>query len=826
MLENVDTETKSVDKLEQVYLYDRLYLKDIASVRLHHALASVDVFTLKELIAFIKKNGERHLLKIRNFGRTSLDEIYQILGRFGISIDNINYIEEITEQTSSVEEMPVSSPGIGIPYISINSLNISSRAQNILASMQIFTTKDLVEYCYIHNFADLKKMRNIGVSTLDEIMNLLAIIQNKNRWHELMSLCGNSEEKLQICVLTNPFDNLFPSFNEAEREAAYELLQSFYTSALKDLSARTRHIICEYLPSFKDVLSQTSVLSNGEYKRYRNCGGKTWKEIEVFAGKIYKEIARIRELPIGHVATAQILNNLSFLDTNQEDREFIVSFYSSNGYYPMFYILSKLIVNSNDRYDILYRQTTGIMCSPTHIRDVAKMQNISYERVRQILSKNRFSNRELMESELWIPYHLDTLQYLSEDNDLYHKVIATEHLDGLSFDGFCSLCNLISPFKKFIINGHTYFFSKSVYGCFDVKSSFADIETTLNKRVTKDISIPVSAFVNEYWIDTAPYYASQIVSIIEKIITDNFDVCIDQQHNITLFQNTIDVGTELYSIIEDNGSPMNIEEIFDVFKSKFPDHRYANSSALRPHLIGTKGICPIGKTSCYSIDKWNLYTGTIRDLIFETLETSDRPLTAEELLPYIQTEYDTTPKSIRSTVVSDKSGKFCFFKNGYIGIAGKSYDSQYCPIIRRANNKLRRSFNESLEEFERYLQSHHHIPISTGTEEEQVLYRWYNNVINKCLALTPEKEADFEAMISRNADYMVNGTEYAFFRRCDDYKVFLEENMELPNNETDAALYNWFLKNLKIYSSFEDRRKVYFSDLLEYIEAYGFVVNC
>ena len=117
------------------------------------------------------------------------------------------------------------------------------------------------------------------------------------------------------------------------------------------------------------------------------------------------------------------------------------------------------------------------------------------------------------------------------------------------------------------------------------------------------------------------------------------------------------------------------------------------------------------------------------------------------------------------------------------------------------------------------------MPSIRGSEEEQYLYRWYSNVIYKCLSITEEREQDFKAMVERNSKYMVNGVEYAFYRKCDDYKVFIDENMELPSIKTNATLYNWFHKNYKGYTKFEDRRKGYFEDLISYIESYGFVIH-
>ena len=79
-------------------------------------------------------------------------------------------------------------------------------------------------------------------------------------------------------------------------------------------------------------------------------------------------------------------------------------------------------------------------------------------------------------------------------------------------------------------------------------------------------------------------------------------------------------------------------------------------------------------------------------------------------------------------------------------------------------------------------------------------------------------------LLERNADYLVTATEYSFYRYCEEFKAFIEDNMEFPTLETDSAKYGWFNKNMKIYKDFEDRRKAYFKDLIEFLYTYGFEV--
>ena len=64
--------------------YNDIKIRDIGSVRLTNALASIGILTLDALLRFIKDNGVEFLLRVRNFGKNSLCEIYQILESFHI----------------------------------------------------------------------------------------------------------------------------------------------------------------------------------------------------------------------------------------------------------------------------------------------------------------------------------------------------------------------------------------------------------------------------------------------------------------------------------------------------------------------------------------------------------------------------------------------------------------------------------------------------------------------------------------------------------------------------------------------------------------------
>lgn len=824
-----------IEEYLQSQNFDNVLINSIASVRLTNALRHEEILTVKDLLLHISEYGIDSLKNLRNIGRKSqkeLDEIITNIIQFIPQSEDDRPVEIDDNKDSSLERhkltiIPNSSSFVGIPKFSIHNLAISNSTSLYLQSQDIHWTNELYEYCKTHSLADLynQKLKSISI---DEIVELASILTDRQTQSKLVSkLKGEINLKQLLGEFAFYFDESFIEISKEDSVVINMVLQKYYTSKLDAISTRTNSIIKKYNLTHRDLyvlhlLPKTYV---HDVSCPKQCGINSWSEIIKLSKDINDKLRELIGINTDELQMSLISICFPTIGHNQKIAKIIHNHYYEYGYLPMFYILAKHICTSGDRFESIYKYTYGIFCEQLNMFDIATLLDLSRERVRQILSnKIGFNVAEITDVDKYAPYDLLSKYYISKNDELYSRVVDREGLETLSFYAFGYLVNLIMPVKHYQVKYNHYFFTQRLLDCFDIKSALTDIENTLSKKVAKDTEIPITIFVDSYWINAPSFEPIEVIKMLCEIISDNFEVKIDDNYRITIFQNTIDVSSELHDIINANGDSMNIDDIFVAFKEKYPEHKYSEASQLRPYLARDERICPIGKTSCYTLLKWDTFTGTLKDLIYNTLLDSEVPLTAEDICEIIHETYDTTPKSIRSTVVSDKSGKFIFFKKGYIGVNTKEYSSVY-ESLKFADRRHRQSFEDSLNEYEEYLRTHHHMPLSTGTEDEQFLYRWYNNVVNRCMTITLEREVAFNAMVTRNADYMVNGTEYSFYRRCDEYKAFLDENMELPTMETDTVLYRWFHNNIKTYMEFDDRRKGYFEDLISYIESYGFVVR-
>ena len=520
--------------------YNDIKIRDIGSVRLTNTLASIGIHTLDALLRFIKDNGVEFLLRVRNFGKNSLCEIYQILESFHISEENIDSILNggYVDSQIDTEILPVDDDEtVYIPNIPLVNLGDNCDGIKELASQNINSTVDLFEYCNNHNFTDLYRTNAFSKDITHKIISLLALMQDRSRWSELQNMIvGTWDKRLVLSPVARPIKGLFANIEEEHLDETIELIQQHYLTSVERLSVRTQNVIKSEIPYFGDAII-VSLLYSDRYKYFRNCGRQTWEEIKLFAIKFCNEISTITNTPFDELRLLIALNKISYAQ-GREDL-FISKFYRDNGYLPMFYILASYLVNSDNRAEKLYRAAYGILCSPLHMRDIAKQYGLTYERVRQIIASAKVEYKNLILLTNWQTYHIEDYLYLSSRSPLYHDVQVCENLEELSVEGFGYLCKLLYPFTHIIVKDNHYFFAQRLLDCFDIKSALIDIENTLSKKVAKDTEIPITIFVDSYWINAPLFEPIEVIKMLCEIISDNFEVKIDDNYRITIFQNTL-----------------------------------------------------------------------------------------------------------------------------------------------------------------------------------------------------------------------------------------------------------------------------------------------
>ena len=792
-----------------------LYLTGHISTRLYNCLQDLNFTNFTQVVQYVESNGGdcAIFLKIPKFGQKCLLEIIDIMSFMRNSSCNQGNTE-IDIVLAQNSEPICNDITLTTTIESLHKQNmISVRTYNCLTYEELYTIGDVWEYVNAVGSIDkLLNIRNFGKKSLLELQTILKQVE--------VSPIEEQISVTEVDIKRNQLNDFVFRYKELVDNEIYKLsIVHYYETSKAKLSARSIHVLEDNFNSILEVVC--SYFEGLDIGKLKNCGTKTYDELNSFIISLYIYVHSLFTEDCREAEITLLRNTYPFLSENE--LEFVIDYKMKTSHLPMFYILYHYLIKSSSRSERIFCRYYGLKGEPEDLRDISVSLDVSFERCRQLLAQNKIEESSLCSSVNWNSYDFfdNTLFYNNYD---YKSILNNEglgHLPLLAFAGLCSLVKNVKVCKMGKVSGRKYVVSEKFYNSFDLKGCIKDIESTLNKRCTEDINLPISFFIDSYWLNEPTFDVSEVEDIIIYILKEDYGVELGEDRILHIQQNSIDRSEEIYRIIEGHGEPMHLEQIRECLILRYPELCEMTIEQTRSYAYKHPHIVSLGKSSTYAIDKWELYTGTIRDLLYDILLNEKEPMTAEELYNEVALIYpNTNIKSITSTM---DSPRFVRFVGSYYGIPDKEYSSDF--VIWDAEEYSRKSFNERLEEFEVFLKSHHHLPRNNeDNEEEASLSRWYRRMAVNDVSITLEQQERLSNLLARNADYLVTATEYSFFRYCEEFKAFIEDNMEFPTLETDSAKYGWFKKNIKIYKDFEDRRKAYFEDLIEFLYTYGFEV--
>ena len=792
------------------------------SKHLHDYLYESGFNTIDQVIHKINSGDESFLSQTQYHRKKEFNELNYVLSIFGDAMYRENAPTEptIAYSLKSSKDNCVENPNKINRFTTIKSLRerdlISVRTYNCLTYEKLHTIGDVIDNIKEEgSIYKLLNIRNFGKKSFIELRDLLGQVEDSSAESPM---CPAEEKRI-----VSPIDDFILQYKELVKNNIYKLsIERYYETSKAKLSARAIHVLEQ---NFNSILDVACLYFEGlDIGKLKNCGKKTFDDLNTFITNLYIYISSLFTEDSQAAEKILLGNTYPFLSESEVD--FVVDYKVKTSCLPMFYILYHYLIKSNSRCEKIYCRYYGLNGEPEDLGNIAESLDVSFERCRQLLAHNKIKESSLCLSKKWENYDfLDSILFYN--NYDYKSFLDNEglgHLSLFAFAGLCSLVKGIKVCKVSKVSGEKYILSKKFYNSFDLKGCIKDIESTLNKRCTEDISLPISVFIDSYWLDEPSFDVSEVENIIIYILKEDYGVEIGEDKILYIQQNAIDRSAEIYKIIEANGKPTHVEQIREALILKYPELSNLTVEQIRGDALRHYHIVPLGKSSTYAIDKWELYTGTIRDLLYDILSKEEEPMSIEELYNEVSLIYpNTNIKSITSSMVSDELQRFVRFVGSHYGVADKEYSSEYA--IWDADEYSRKNFDERIEEFEAFLKSHHHLPRhNEDNEEEAALYRWYKRATASDASITLEQQEILSELLARNADYLITATEYSFYRYCEEFKVFIEDNMEFPTLETDSAKYGWFKKNLKIYKDFEDRRKGYFEDLIVFLYTYGFEI--
>lgn len=512
--------------------------------------------------------------------------------------------------------------------------------------------------------------------------------------------------------------------------------------------------------------------------------------------------------------------------------------------------------------------------SPLSIEEIAKKYCLTYERVRQILEKaqKRFVNaaKLLRNHNDWCYYGLDKnplfvwnvdndLRYLlsMEDSELKNYLQETFHteqevsllsekpnIDEYLFKTLLIGCDMslywIDPERSeirtsFAVKESSNLSSKKIkpnefnatnillingrFDSFKFNKAIKEVFRLYKVKTEENILIPIkSYFVNnsDYWVSERKLTDNEENSL-ECLLTNLFkEICDASIDNGNLFvkANKIDYGTFAYEILKIAGTRLHRDELFARLKKVCEEKGLFNTlvDPLRFSAFLSKDsrIVTYGKSSFWGLKEWGEITGSIREIAIEIVRKSRKPIQIEELANDVLLQRpDSNEKSVVSTIRQAGADKdLLIFYGDYVGHPKRKYSEEYILMPQ--------TFDEWLKAFKTFVIENKRFPYSTEYGYEGYLFRWHYRA-NELTDLSPDEIVKIDTLEKELSHYPHNATENKFLHNCNLYKKIIEGNNRMLEESDDKELFKWFYSASRDYSSYNDNRTKYFSQLLQYL---------
>ena len=536
---------------------------------------------------------------------------------------------------------------------------------------------------------------------------------------------------------------------------------------------------------------------------------------------------------------------------------FAIDFYVKNGYFPMFWILEQCLISDKSReIDILTSTFNIIQDKETlSLEEIAEKHNLTRERVRQIRNNTFRKTFEITDEIIEYKKDDDLIKYaeLLQNKDDWTYILQLSQDASINQESFevqeylkkeqCNLSvefvvqiiaylfrNTFSLFGGFEISNrnriweNTFLIQKTLAGIFDFEKFIDEFTNHItDNEIEYDLNLDEFLPNSTCWtsvIDLNKF--DNIVSVVKDILLYEFHLYSNSDGLITIpatkERNPLDI---VYEILKGNGNPMHLDEIFTEFKKISPEHKYVDSTQLRPYLQRHENISFRNRKSVYTLKEWgHIKSGTIRDSIVEFLLKNDLPQAADSITEYVLQHFpETNIASVRTTMFNDTKKRFVFFNNNLFGLSNKEYPLEYEDA--KPQEVQRKAFEQRLYDLEKFLSENDHFPFSVSdNESEASLYRWWRIANRNIAELTEQQKKEIERIKKQYADFDTDKTTYEWFCHFNDFKLFILENRRLPSaSGSEKFLYGWFrrAKDDFMNDKLNERQRMKYAELFKEI---------
>lgn len=667
---------------------NNLYEQGIISVRTRNCLYTAGLETLGIILDNINKPSD--LKNLRNFGEKSYLEIEGILDEL-IKEQSIDSPERRLAQFEALGEKTVDI--ITKAYIAITEGETKVNAYLRKAYPQPYDLHHLVMGKLDNMLMVVKELsRDENIELRHSYKNFMDFVLEKMdetpKVHYASVYAKYKRTSLDFIGKMEHFsyEQIAENFLS---ETAKLYLKQIYDDQMNpqksQLSVNAQNFMKRSVPNFSDLIK----FADQPFNAYREIcpernANKALADIYQFNQGFTELFNEVKNLTDDEIHVRLIGRNYPFL--SKEQCNFVFNFTKEHDHRPMLFLLLSYLCSSENSSNKAYSMIHGMVDGkPKTVNEIAETLQLTSSAVNVKTKSTIEAQRSLAKDENWQAKcyrDLSGLPFINEKSSYYKRLKEIEHLPD-DFGIFAALVRLVkrvADFEIVKVEGHSILVNTNEnFADLNIVECLNEIHRICNDKYSEDEYVPLDNIVSI----VPERFRISVKELIKYVVTEIYDIQITEKEQLYLPQTGINVSKELYNILANNCKPMHLDEIFDAFKKRHPNHKYTDSSQIRPLLYLQKNIKPIGMTSSYAIDSWaGIHFGCIRDLLTNLLEASDEPLHIDKLYNGAKEHFPKTTKpSVRTTMTNDRAKRFVKFKDGFYGLRSKHYSSRFVEVI-------------------------------------------------------------------------------------------------------------------------------------------------
>lgn len=691
--------------------------------------------------------------------------------------------------------------------------NLSVRVVNSI-SLTIGFRNFLVNYLFASQYK-LLQIKNFGRKSVFDFLKI------KEEFIDFVKECYNKGKGFVESSNEEIIDNKNikeETLKENLGVAQYKILERNLNVLMSNLSVRSQNGIRNYKGDFIEDF----VVHRKDIKMIKNIGKKSELEILSLVNKISMIANEMLETELTPEQILILEKETTYGDLFDE---FSNDYLLRNNHLPMFHILEnylkKELETSRDlqcfnRFVCLFDDV-----EQESLDDIAKNVNLSRERIRQICSSlnNQLKQIKKINSKSSSLDYSDILgqkkdwQYVVdlvkakqlldieyvEDLKVCEKTSLSDYYILLVISVLCEdvfdvigLDLLPMPTRAKSLWNHSFLIDKSIVKYFDF-NQLPQLINEIEEDSEDDFSLSVDEMLLDAfflaWSNFDTGMVNSVSDILTHLLINEFEKIPDENFKFTFEGRKRKSSSDIiYKILEENGNPMTIEEIYLILEDK-SSIKYKSCQSIKHFIYMDPRLCMVGTGTYVGLIEWkHVKIGGVRDVISQYLARFDEPVHIGQIIAHVQQYRDSSDNSIRATISS--GDQFVQFSGGFYGLKDKTYHDWFYV------DESERIFAQRIDELENFLESKGHFPFSPSDDSlEESLYRWWNKA-KKYSSLTEKQKKEVDRVISSYSNVPNSKRTYEWYRLCSQYLSFIKINERKPDKRIieESELDKWFHK--------------------------------